>query len=96
MRRPWLPAGDVAADQGSPTATGTPHGGLISPALANRTRAGLERVFAPHVASTTPLPPRTQVHLGRDAADCISTGRTPARLATAVNPVVEPGLRERG
>jgi len=53
-------------------------------------------VFAPHFASTTTRHRRPQVHLVRDAADFISTGRTPARLATAVKPVVEPFLRERG
>ena len=42
--RQWLQAGYVAEDQWYPTARGTPHGGIISPALANRTLDGLERV----------------------------------------------------
>ena len=63
--RQWLHAGYVAADQWYPTATGTPPGGIHSPALAHRTLDGLERVFAQHLASTKTLQRRTQVHLVR-------------------------------
>jgi RNA-directed DNA polymerase len=86
----------VAEAQGYPTATGTPPGGLRSPALANRRRDGRERVLAPHGASTKTLQPRPQVQLVRDANDFSITGRPPALLATAVKPVGAHGRRERG
>jgi RNA-directed DNA polymerase len=96
MLRPWLQAGYVAEDQWYPTATGTPHGGIISPALANLTLDGLERVLAQHFASTTTLQRRTQVHLVRYADDFIITGRSRELLADAVRPLVEAFLQERG
>jgi hypothetical protein len=65
MLRPWRQAGDVAEEPWEPTATGTPHGGISSPALATLTRDGVARVLAPHGASPTTLQRRHQVHLVR-------------------------------
>jgi RNA-directed DNA polymerase len=96
MLRQWRQAGSVAEDQWEPTARGTPQGGSVSAALATLALDGLERGLAPHVASTNTLQRRTQVQRVRDADDFISTGRTPARLAREVKPVVEQFRRERG
>ena len=65
MLRQGRHAGSVAEDQWYPTAMGTPHGGILSPALAHRTRDGLARGFARHLASTNTRQRRNQVPLVR-------------------------------
>jgi len=43
--RQWLKAGVIEVGSCSPTATGTPQGGVLSPRLAHVARDGMERLF---------------------------------------------------
>lgn len=90
--RQWLAAGFLERQVHSPTTTGTPQGGVISPALMNLTLDGLEPLLAQH------FPPRSGqlVNLVRYADDFIITGKSKELLANEVTPLVTQFLKERG
>src|SRR5208337_2821889 len=56
------------------TMEGTPQGGTISPALANWTLDGLQRLLAEHFANTPEGQGKSKVHLVRYADDFLITG----------------------
>jgi RNA-directed DNA polymerase len=88
----WLAAGFVEQQVHYPTTTGTPQGGLISPALMNLTLDGLEPLLAQH------FPPQSGklVNLVRYADDFIISGRSKEILENEVKPLVTQFLKERG
>ena len=90
--RKWLNAGFIERQVHYPTLTGTPQGGVISPALMNLTLDGLEPLLAKH------FPPRSGklVNLVRYADDFIITGRSKEILLDEVKPLVAQFLKERG
>jgi RNA-directed DNA polymerase len=71
-------------------------GGVISPALANRTLDGLEALLTRHYANTRRRASRYKVHLIRYADDFIITGTSEVLLEYGVKPLVEHFLQERG
>ncbi|MGH9914763.1 MAG: group II intron reverse transcriptase/maturase, partial [Pyrinomonadaceae bacterium] len=90
--RKWLEAGFIERQVLSPTTTGTPQGGIISPALMNLALDGLEPLLASH------FPPRSGklVNLVRYADDFIITGRSKEILENEAKPLVANFLKERG
>jgi RNA-directed DNA polymerase len=94
--RRWLKAGFLEKGVLFATTEGTPQGGIISPALANRTLDGLEDVLARHYANTTRRKRRHKVHLVRYADDFIITGTSQVLLEYGVKPLVEHFLSVRG
>lgn len=88
----WLEAGFLERQVHYPTTTGTPQGGVISPALMNLTLDGLEPLLAKH------FPPNSGklVHFARYADDFIITGRSKEILENEVKPLVANFLKERG
>jgi RNA-directed DNA polymerase len=92
----WLKAGYVEQHVLYPTDVGTPQGGIISPALANMTLAGLGRALREKFSATERLMRNSQVNLVLYADDFIITGRTKELLADEVKPLVESFLQERG
>ncbi len=88
----WLEAGFIERESFYLTTTGTPQGGIISPALMNLTLDGLESWLAKH------FPPRRghQVRLVRFADDFITTGKTKELLAEEVRPSIAEFLKPRG
>jgi RNA-directed DNA polymerase len=67
--RQWLKAGFLEKHAWFATREGTPQGGIISPALANWTLDGLQRLLAERFANT-PQQRKNKVHLVRYADDC--------------------------
>ena len=57
--RRWLKAGVVELGRFSPTDTGSPQGGIISPLLANVALDGMERLFGCEWPDGRPRPPPT-------------------------------------
>src|SRR5262249_26112542 len=94
--RKWLKAGFLEEGVLFATTEGTPQGGIISPALANRTLDGLESLFASRYADTRRRARMHKVHLVRYADDFIITGRSEGFLNNEVKPLVEHFLSERG
>src|SRR5262249_10574100 len=92
----WLKAGFLEKGVLFATTEGTPQGGIISPALANRTLDGLEDVLARRYADTTRRKRMHKVHLVRYADDFIITGTSEVLLEYGVKPLVEQFLSERG
>jgi RNA-directed DNA polymerase len=92
----WLKAGFLEKNVFYPTTEGTPQGGIISPALANRTLDGLEDLLARHYANTKGPKRKYKVHLVRYADDFIITCTCPILLEYGVKPLVEQFLKERG
>ena len=98
--RGWLKAGYVEKRTLFATDEGTPQGGVISPALANMTLDGLDRVLQ----QTFPRKDLGQrrgkynpkVHLVRYADDFIITGTSEEVLKNEVRPLVEQFLAVRG
>jgi RNA-directed DNA polymerase len=68
--RGWLKAGFLEKHAWFATTDGTPQGGIASPALANRTLDGLQRLLAEHFAKTSKQQRMNKVHLVRYADDC--------------------------
>jgi RNA-directed DNA polymerase len=71
-------------------------GGIVSPALANRTLDGLQRLLADHFAATPNQQRKTKVHLVRYADDFVITGSSRELLRDEVQPLVADFLKERG
>src|SRR5262249_7263415 len=67
--RRWLEAGFLEKQVWFATTEGTPQGGIISPALANWTLDGLQRLLADHFARTPKQQRMNKVHLVRYADD---------------------------
>jgi RNA-directed DNA polymerase len=94
--RKWLNAGFLEKQAWFATTEGTPQGGCISPALANWTLDGLQRLLAEHFAKTLKQQGRNKVHLVRYADDFLITGTSKGLLRDQVQPLVAHFLKERG
>jgi RNA-directed DNA polymerase len=92
----WLKAGFLQKNVFFATTEGTPQGGIISPALANRTLDGVEDLLTQRYARTQRQRKRNKVHLVRYADDFIITGTSEVLLKHGVQPLVEHFLKERG
>jgi RNA-directed DNA polymerase len=96
MLKKWLKAGYVERHRFHPTAEGTPQGGIISPAIANMTLDGLERLLTSHCSKTSRAGKRAKVNLIRYADEFCITGSSKELLEQEVKPLVEQFMRERG
>jgi RNA-directed DNA polymerase len=96
LLRQWLKAGFLEKQAWFATTEGTPQGGTISPALANWTLDGLQRLLAEHFANTPEGQGKSKVHLVRYADDFLITGTSKALLRDQVQPLVAHFLKERG
>jgi RNA-directed DNA polymerase len=94
--RKWLKAGFLEKNVLFATTEGTPQGGIISPALANRALDGLEDWLAGHYANVRSRKRKYKVHLVRYADDFIITCTSRVLLEHGVQPLVEQFLKERG
>jgi RNA-directed DNA polymerase len=100
--RRWLKAGVVELGYLSPTDTGTPQGGVISPLLANVALDGMERLFDAEWPDGRPKAPSHRKGLDkgvtviRYADDFVGTAPTREVLETHVRPRMEQFLQERG
>jgi RNA-directed DNA polymerase len=100
--RQWLKAGVVELGFFSPTDTGTPQGGVISPLLANVALDGMERLFDSERPDGRPKAPshRKGPNVGitviRYADDFVVPAPTREVLETYVKPRIEEFLRGRG
>src|SRR4030095_13683316 len=100
--RPWLQAGGVEVGFFSPTDTGTPQGGVISPLLANVALDGMERRFEAEYADGRPKAPARRkgtnkgITVIRYADDFVTTAPTREVLETYARPRLEKFLQERG
>jgi RNA-directed DNA polymerase len=92
----WLRAGFLEKHAWFATTEGTPQGGIISPALANGTLDGLQRLLADHFADTPTRQRTSKVHLVRYADDFLITGTSKELLRDQVRPLVAHFLKERG
>jgi RNA-directed DNA polymerase len=92
----WLKAGFLEKHAWFATTEGTPQGGTISPALANWTLDGLQRLLAEHFANTPKGQGKSKVHLVRYADDFLITGTSKELLRDQVQPLVAHFLHERG
>jgi len=92
----WLKAGYLEKQVLFATTEGTPQGGIISPALANRTLDGLQQLLAEHFDTPRSRKRMLKVHLVRYADDFIITGTSKVLLEYEVQPLVEQFLAERG
>lgn len=86
----WLAAGYIEEGAFHGTEAGSPQGGIILPALANRVLDGLEAVVKQSVARTG------KVNVVRYADDFIVTGISRDVLETKVQPAIVGFLAERG
>ena len=96
LLRRWLRAGFLEKHAWFATTEGTPQGGIISPALANWTLDGLQRLLAERFAETSTGQRKFKVHLGRYADDFLITGTSKELLRDQVQPLVAHFLKERG
>jgi RNA-directed DNA polymerase len=94
--RQWLKAGFLEKHAWFATTEGTPQGGIISPALANWTPDGLQRLLAERFADTPKGQGKSKVHLVRYADDFLITGTSKALLRDQVQPLVAHFLKQRG
>ena len=94
--RMWLKAGFLEKGVLFATTEGTPQGGIISAALANRTLDGLEDLLARRFIGVRSRKRMNKVHLVRYADDFIITGTSEVLLKHGVKPLVEQFLKERG
>jgi RNA-directed DNA polymerase len=90
--RKWLQAGFIEQQIHYPTPTGTPQGGIISPALMNLTLDGLQSLLAKRFPATS----GKLVNLTRFADDFIVTGKSREILEDEVKPLIQAFLKERG
>jgi RNA-directed DNA polymerase len=96
LLRQWLKAGFLEKQAWFATTEGTPQGGIISPALANWTLDGLQRLLAERFAQTPSQQGKSKVHLVRYADDFLITGISKELLRDQVQPLVAHFLKERG
>ena len=96
MLKKWLKAGYVERHCFHATEEGTPQGGIISPAMANMTLDGLERLLSSHFSKTSRAGKKAKVNLIRYADDFCVTGSSKELLEQEVKPLVEQFMRERG
>ena len=96
LLRKWLKAGFLEKHAWFATTEGTPQGGIVSPALANWTLDGLQRLLAEHFAQTPQRQRRSKVHLVRYADDFLITGSSQELLRDEVQPFGADFLKERG
>jgi RNA-directed DNA polymerase len=94
----WLKAGFMENRTLFPTEAGTPQGGIVSPALANLTLDGLERLLKEtfrkkEIRGKAHNP---KVNFVRYADDFIVTGSSKELLENEVRPLIEQFLLERG
>lgn len=94
--RKWLKAGFLEKHVLFATTEGTPQGGIISPAPANRALDGLQSSLEHRFSDTRRKRAGSKVHLVRYADDFIVTGTSRVLLQTEVRPLVEHFLRQRG
>ena len=94
--RAWLKAGFLEKDVFFATTEGSPQGGVISPALANRALDGLEALLRRRFMGTPRQRTQNKVHLVRYADDFVITGTSAALLRNEVQPLVAHFLSERG
>src|SRR3954449_1932347 len=92
----WLKAGFLEKHAFFATTEGTPQGGTISPALANWTLDGLQRLLTEHFARTPKGQWKSKVHLVRYADDFLITGTSKELLRDQVQPLVAHFLKQRG
>ncbi|WP_042292181.1 group II intron reverse transcriptase/maturase, partial [Paraburkholderia mimosarum] len=94
--RRWLKAGFI--DEGTLFATeaGTPHGGIISPVIANMTLDGLEAAVYASVGSTERARRQFKMNVNRYADDFVVTGVSKDILEQNVLPAVKQFLALRG
>jgi RNA-directed DNA polymerase len=95
MLNRWLKAGYVDGHVLSPTKAGTPQGGICSPALANLTLNGLERMLMERFPKVKTAK-GALVNIVRFADDFIVTGRSKELLEQEGKPLVERFMKERG
>src|SRR5262249_37313542 len=82
--RRWLKAGFLEGGVWFATTEGTPQGGIISPALANRALDGLEGLLARRYAGSSRRQTLFKVHLVRYADDFLITGTSEVLLEYGV------------
>src|SRR3974390_1405752 len=92
----WLKAGFLEKHAWFATTEGTPQGRIISPAVANWTLDGLQRLLAERFATTPKQQGKFKVHLVRYADDFLITGISKELLRDQVQPLVAHFLKERG
>ena len=92
----WLRAGFLEEQAWFATTEGTPQGGIVSPALANWTLDGLQRLLADRFAGTPKQRRMNKVHLVRYADDFLITGTSKELLRDQVQPLVAHFLKGRG
>lgn len=96
LLRRWLEAGFLEKQAWFATTEGTPQGGIISPALANWTLDGLQRLLAERFDDTPKGQRKPKVHLVRYADDFLITGISKELLRDQVRPLVAHFLKGRG
>ena len=100
--RQWLKAGVVEVGFFSPTDTGTPQGGVISPLLANVALDGMERLFEAEWPDGRPKAPAFRKGLNKGIAviryadDFVTTAPTREVLETYARPRLVEFLKQRG
>jgi len=100
--RRWLKAGIVELGQSTPSQTGTPQGGVISPLLANIALDGLEREFDCEKSDGSPKSPAQRkginrgINLIRYADDFVVSAPSREVLESHVIPKVRDFLAKRG
>jgi RNA-directed DNA polymerase len=100
--RRWLKAGVVEGGAYTPTESGTPQGGIISPLLANIALDGMERLFGGETKAGKPVRPSNKrgvnkgISLIRYADDFVVTAPSKEILETYVIPTLTTFLKARG
>lgn len=94
--RKWLKAGFIDKYVFYTTEEGVPQGGIISPAIANRTLDSLEAKLRERYPRSSRIGQRAKVNLVRFADDFLITGSSKELLKNEVAPLVKAFLKERG